>query len=250
MAKPIRNRPVLPVKLKTGSLRLAKANQVQRKTVVDLTVEELRKRILHGEYAEGSALRQDALAGDLGVSRIPVREALRQLEVEGLVTFSPHAGAVVSTLSLDEISELFELRAMLEADLMRRAVPNLTGDDLDRAASILEAYDHAFETGEVSEWGALNWEFHATLLSAANRPRTLNILSMLHNQGDVYTRMQLALTHGESRASEEHKAIARAAGVGDSALAAQLLKTHVETAGRSLIDFLRKHRENTSTAEE
>jgi DNA-binding GntR family transcriptional regulator len=218
------------------------ATVIKRKSVVDLTADGLRKRILRGEYAEGSALRQDALASDLGVSRIPVREALRQLEVEGLVTFSPHAGAVVSTLSLAEISELFELRAMLEADLMRRAVPNLTRDDHDRAASILEAYDAAFETGEVIEWGALNWEFHSTLLSAANRPRTLNLLSMLHNQGDVYTRMQLALTHGQSRASVEHKAIACAAAKGNAASAAMQIKAHVESAGRALVDFLQEHR--------
>jgi DNA-binding GntR family transcriptional regulator len=244
MAKPKRISSIVPVKHTAGTTRLLTATTtVKRKTVVDLTVEELRKRILRGEYAEGSALRQDALATDLGVSRIPVREALRQLEVEGLVTFSPHAGAVVSTLSLDEIAELFELRAMLEADLMRRAVPGLTSDDLDRAKTILEAYDHAFVTGQVSEWGALNWEFHATLLSAANRQRTLNLLSMLHNQGDVYTRMQLALTHGESRASQEHAAILRAAAQRDAALASQLLKTHVEAAGRSLVDFLCKHRQ-------
>jgi DNA-binding GntR family transcriptional regulator len=247
MGKPKRIHAILPRKVKSGKTRLVPAtNAVKRKTVVDLAVEELRKRILRGEYAEGSPLRQDALATDLGVSRIPVREALRQLEVEGLVTFSPHAGAVVSTLSLDEIVELFELRAMLEADLMLRAVPNLTQDDLDRADTILEAYDAAFESGDVSEWGALNWEFHSTLLSAANRPRTLNILSMLHNQGDVYTRMQLALTHGESRASVEHKAIARAAAQGNAEGAASQLKAHVESAGRALVNFLRKHREGAA----
>ena len=245
MPKPKRIRSVVAVKHKANTRLVATTTTVKRKTVVDLTVEELRKRILQGAYAEGSPLRQDALATDLGVSRIPVREALRQLEVEGLVTFSPHAGAVVSTLSLDEIVELFELRAMLEADLMRRAVPNLTRDDLERANTILEAYDAAFEAGEVSEWGALNWEFHSTLLSASNRPRTLNLLSMLHNQGDVYTRMQLALTHGESQASVEHKEIACLAAAGDAEAAAARLNAHVESAGRSLVNFLKTHRERS-----
>lgn len=231
-----------PLGRKGKVARLKPSGLVQRKTVVDLAVEELRERILRGDYAEGAPLRQDALAGDLGVSRIPIREALRQLEVEGLVTFSPHAGAVVSTLSLDEIAELFELRAMLEADLMRKAVPNLTRDDVERANTILEAYDAAFARGDVAEWGALNWEFHSTLLAAANRPRTLNILSMLHNQSDRYTRMQLTLTHGESRASGEHKSIARAAAQGDVETAARRIQSHVENAGRSLVDFLREHR--------
>src|SRR5690606_29038054 len=101
---------------------------MQRKTVVEMAVEILRDKILHGDYREGSPLRQDALAAELGVSRIPVREALRQLEVEGLVTFSPHLGAVVSSLSLNEIEELFDLRALLESELLRQAVKRMTDD--------------------------------------------------------------------------------------------------------------------------
>src|SRR5437660_12006142 len=89
--------------------------RIQRQTIASMTVEALRGRILRGDYPEGEPLRQDALADELGVSRIPVREALRQLEAEGLVTFSPHRGAVVSSLSLEEIEELFELRADIES---------------------------------------------------------------------------------------------------------------------------------------
>ena len=215
---------------------------VQRQTVVDLAVDELRERILRGDYPEGTPLRQDALANELGVSRIPIREALRQLEVEGLVSFSPHAGAVVSTLSLDEIAELFELRAMMEADLIRRSVPNLTKYDIERANTILEQYDAAFEVGDIAAWGELNWEFHSTLMSAARRPVSLNYLSLMHNQSDRYTRLQLTLTHGQIRASGEHRAIADAAASGDADLAGRLIKAHVENAGRSLVDFLREHR--------
>src|SRR5215217_1329322 len=92
---------------------------IQRQTIASMTVEALRERILRGDYPDGEPLRQDALAEELGVSRIPVREALRQLEAEGLVTFNPHRGAVVSSLSLEEIAELFELRAEIECDLVR-----------------------------------------------------------------------------------------------------------------------------------
>ena len=133
---------------------------LKRRTVVELTAEALRERILRGDYPEGTPLRQDALAAELGVSRIPVREALRQLEVEGLVTFSPHVGAIVSTLSLADITELFELRALLEAELLKRALPNLTPEIMDRADAVLDAYDAALDQGEVSAWGELNWESH------------------------------------------------------------------------------------------
>jgi DNA-binding GntR family transcriptional regulator len=215
---------------------------MQRKTVVDMAVEVMREKILRGDYPEHSALRQDALAAELGVSRIPVREALRQLEAEGLVTFSPHLGAVVSSLSLAEIEELFELRALLESDLARKAVQQMTPEVLERAESILEAYDTAFEEGDVAAWGALNWEFHATLLAAAGRSFTMGVLSTLHNQSDRYMRMQLALTHGERRASGEHRAILQAARQGDADGAAAQFAAHVLGAGASLSDFLRVHR--------
>jgi DNA-binding GntR family transcriptional regulator len=231
---------------KEGSMRSVARNDdrvvIQRKSVVDMAVEALREKILRGDYAEGAPLRQDALAADLGVSRIPVREALRQLEVEGLVTFSPHYGAVVTQLSLSEIQELFELRALLEGDLVRRAVPRLTADDVARAEAVLEAYDAAFERGDVAAWGELNWEFHSTLLAAADRPVTLNLLGTVHNQSDRYMRLQLKLTHGEIRASSEHRAILDAAKSGDGRRAAALMKEHVRNAGRSLVRFLRVHR--------
>src|SRR5438270_4983537 len=103
---------------------------IQRQTIASMTVEALRERILRGDYPDGEPLRQDALADELGVSRIPVREALRQLEAEGLVTFNPHRGAVVSSLSLDEIHELFELRAEIECDLLSPAIPKMSKEPL------------------------------------------------------------------------------------------------------------------------
>src|SRR5690242_5553775 len=118
---------------------------IQRQTVGSMTVEALRERILRGDYPEGEPLRQDALADELGVSRIPVREALRQLEAEGLVTFNPHRGAVVSSLSLDEIVELFELRADIECDLLARAIPRMERDQLNRAIEVLDEFEDALQ---------------------------------------------------------------------------------------------------------
>jgi DNA-binding GntR family transcriptional regulator len=221
---------------------------VQRKSVVDMAVELLRQKILRGDYPEASALRQDALAAELGVSRIPVREALRQLEAEGLVNFSPHLGAVVSSLSLGEIDELFNLRALLESELLRQAVERMTDDVLERAESVLDAYDAAFDRGDVAEWGTLNWEFHATLLAVSDRPLTLGVLSTLHNQSERYMRMQLALTHGEHRARGEHRAILAAARGNDAAEAARLMAEHIRGAGAALLEFLRVQRGGSEVA--
>ena len=215
---------------------------IERFTLAGATLQAIRERILSGAYAEGDPLRQDAIAAELGVSRIPVREALRQLEVEGLVTFSPHRGAVVSTFSLAEIEELFELRAQIEADLVRRAVPRMTPPDFARAEEVLDAYDSAFRRRDIAAWGELNWHLHSTVLAPAQRPLTLGIAARLHRHAERYARMQLALTHGESRASEEHRAIVTAARRHNADRAAQLMGAHITGAGRSLIRFLRERR--------
>lgn len=213
-----------------------------RQTLAAATVDGIRERILDRTYAEGEQLRQDVLAADLGVSRIPVREALRQLEAEGLVTFNPHRGAVVSSLSIADIEELFALRARLESQLLRRAVPLLTRADFERAVEILDEYDVAFRDREVAAWGDLNWQFHSTLYSAAKRPVTMGVVERLHLHANRYARMQLALTHGESRAQDEHRAILAAARKRTPARASSLLTAHIQGAGRSLVRFLRGER--------
>jgi len=207
-----------------------------------MTVDALRERILRGDYPDGEPLRQDALADELGVSRIPVREALRQLEAEGLVTFHPHRGAVVSSLSLDEIAELFELRAEIECDLLRRAIPNMTQEQLDRAIEVLDEFEAALHAGEASRWGPLNWHFHAALYAPANRSFTMSVLQRLHRHSDRYFRMHVLLAHGGARANDEHRAIAAAVARKDVKAASQLMQEHILGAGQSLLEFLQEQR--------
>jgi DNA-binding GntR family transcriptional regulator len=235
-------RPRLAAVTPEGPARVRNVLPIQRQTLTGMTLDALRDRILHGEYPEGEPLRQDAIADELGVSRIPVREALRQLEAEGLVTFSPHRGAVVSTMSLPEIAELFELRAEIESDLVRRAIPHMKAEDHARAKEILQAYEVALRAGEVSKYGELNWQFHSTLYAPAARAFTMGMVAKLHHQSDRYLRMQLALTHGETRAKDEHRGIATAAKQADVRLAAKLMREHILGAGRSLLTFLEGHR--------
>jgi DNA-binding GntR family transcriptional regulator len=218
------------------------ARPVARQTVAAATLQAIRDNILSGDYREGEQLRQDALAAQLGVSRIPVREALRQLEAEGLVTFHPHRGAVVSSFSIGEIEELFELRAQIETDLLRRAIPHLTDEALEAAEVLLDAFEAAFARNDVAAWGHLNWRFHATLYAPAERPLTIGIVENLHYHADRYARMQLVLTRGEAKADAEHRALLAAARERHVELACQLLNDHILGAGRTLATFLRDQR--------
>jgi DNA-binding GntR family transcriptional regulator len=218
------------------------------RTVAARAYDALRDRIIRGDLPEGMPLRQDALAAELGVSRIPVREALRQLEAEGLVTFRPYAGAVVSTLSIAEIEELFSLRALIETDVLGRAVGHLNAEHLERAEEVLEAFEDAFRRRDVSSWGTLNWEFHSTLYAVAAQPLTMSVLEMLHHHCERYTRAQLSLTRWEGRAMREHRAILDLVRVGDRPGAKRLLRSHILSAGEAMAVFLREQREAVGSA--
>jgi DNA-binding GntR family transcriptional regulator len=216
---------------------------IERQTVAAATTRALREKILSGEIGEGEQLRQDALAAEYGVSRIPLREALRQLEAEGLVSFYPHRGAVVSTLSLAEIEELFEIRALIEPDVLRRAIPKLTEDDFLRAEEILDTARASFQSAtHVGQWGELNWKFHSTLYAPAGRPRSMAVIEKLNINIDRYLRIQLLLTNGTGRAYDDHHAMLDACRERDVAGATRMLKRHILEAGRSLVECLQQQR--------
>lgn len=206
-----------------------------RQTTTMMVAEELRRRILRGELAEGNQLRQEALARELGVSRIPVREALRQLDAEGLVTHVSHKGAVVSKLSVEEVYELFEIRLALEPWLLREAIPAMEELDLDTAQQLL---DQMIGNENITEWGTLNWRFHEALYAPAKRRETLKILSRIHAALDRYVRLQIALTSGQLRAHQEHKEILDCCRQRDSDRAARLLETHIHGVKDGLRDHL------------
>jgi DNA-binding GntR family transcriptional regulator len=226
----------------TATVPRERGGILKRQTVTEATAAALRERILAGDYAEGENLRQDALAAELGVSRIPIREAFRQLEAEGLVTLHAHRGAVVSSLSLDEIAELFDLRALLEPDLLARAIPRMTEADLLGADRILQSYETLLRGSDVHAWGEMNSEFHLTLYRPSGRSRSLGLVQSLLGNTDRYTRLQLVLTSGVERARAEHAQLLKLCRLGDAQEAGDLLRRHVQMAGADLLAFLRQHR--------
>jgi DNA-binding GntR family transcriptional regulator len=220
----------------------ASNNGIPRLSLASAVADKLRGMIIHGDVQEGEQLRQDAIAADFQVSRIPVREALRQLEAEGLIKIVAHRGAVVSALSADEIEELFDIRALLECAVLKVSIPNLTEADFEKAESILETYEKALWMKEVGTWGRLNWQFHSMLYSRANRPHFMSIIKMLNNNGDRYTRLQLYLTQAFERAKQEHRALLELCRKREAAGASDLLEKHIHNAGSMLKEFVKTHR--------
>jgi DNA-binding GntR family transcriptional regulator len=215
---------------------------IQHRTMAAAAADALRRRILEGAYPAGRPLRQDALAEEFGISRIPVREALLQLEAEGLVRILPHRGAVVSELSVDEIEELFELRALIEPRLLRRSAPRLTAEDHAALRAILAEFGAALRGGEAGRWGELNTLFHLRLYGRAGRPRSLALVSNLLRDCDRHTRLQLTQTDGRARAEREHGELLALCEAGDVRAAARLLRAHIEHVRDALVGFVRSRR--------
>src|SRR5215813_11316081 len=122
-----------------------KFEPIPRQSLSSAVVERLREKILNGELREGEQLRQDAIAAEFQISRIPVREALSHLAAEGLITIVANRSAVVSSLSPEEIMELFETRAVLECYMLRNAIPNLKPADFQKAEGILKQFEESLE---------------------------------------------------------------------------------------------------------
>jgi DNA-binding GntR family transcriptional regulator len=212
------------------------------RTMAAAAAAELRRRILEGTYPGGHPLRQDALAEEFGVSRIPVREALLQLEAEGLVRILPHRGAVVSELSAEEVEDIFELRAVLEPRLLRLSVPRLEAEDFQALRTILAEYGEELRAGHVGRWGELNTAFHLRLYGRAGRPRSLALVANLLRECDRHTRLQLTQTGGRARAEREHAELLTLCEDRNVPAAARLLRGHIEHVREALVRFIRERR--------
>jgi DNA-binding GntR family transcriptional regulator len=219
---------------------------IPRQSLTSAVAEKLRDQIIRGEIAEGAQLRQDVIAGQYRVSRIPVREALRQLDAEGLITIVPNRGAIVPELSPSDIEELFAIRALLEPEVLKLSIPRLTPADLGQAETVLNKYMSELRREEHMEnWGRMNWQFHSILYSRAERPHFMSIIRNVNHNGERYTRLQLYLTHGMKRANEEHHQILKLCRKNEVAAACKLLRQHIQHAGQSLKQVLEERRPGT-----
>ena len=200
-------------------------------------VDRLRHDILRGGFEPGLPLRQDEIAARCGVSKIPVREALLQLVAEGLVVLQPNRGFTVAGLQPQEAEEILEIRAVLECQAMRDAMPKMTDADVGRAAVIL---DQAEATDALDRWSDLNWEFHATLYAPAKRKRLLDLIRQVSNPTDRYIRVLISNANYRGRAEREHRAILSACDVRNAEAAAALLDQHIRQTGVLLAAFLKE----------
>lgn len=189
-------------------------------------LEELRRRILHGDLKPGDRILADTVAEELGVSRIPVREALRVLEGERQVSYEPHRGYFVTELRFADLIELYLMRHLLEADALRRSVPKLDQEDFDRMELALVELKEAHENGDVARHSVANRRFHFAFLEQLEMPRLLAEIKALYDQCDGYGSLYYNSTRNRQTVRRDHAALAKAARVRDAEKVIALLCEH------------------------
>jgi DNA-binding GntR family transcriptional regulator len=196
----------------------------------------LREAIAGGALMPGTALRQDELAARFGFSRMPIRDALRQLEVEGIVSIHPTRGASVATMDRTEISEIYAVRELLEVEALRLSCSNLTAETLNAAGSVLDRID---AEASVAHWGTLNCSFHLKLYSACGNVRLLGLIEAQHKAADRYVRILLSGLDYRANSQNEHRELLAACKKRDGRTAAKWLKEHLRNGSKTLVSVVR-----------
>ena len=189
----------------------------------------LASRIISGEIEAGARLRQDRIAEEFGASHVPVREAFRRLESQGLVVSVPRKGVRVSGFTPDEVREVAEMRASLEVLALRHAAPNLSKSILDEAEQATQASDHA---RDVIAWEEANRRFHRLILTPCRMPRLLRAIDDLHMASARFL-FSGWRAEWETPTDRDHRAILAALRAGDIDGAATALAKHVGQSATS-----------------
>jgi DNA-binding GntR family transcriptional regulator len=206
------------------------------RTAQAAVAERLRAEILTGALRPGARLLQSAVAVRMGTSTTPVREALRELAVEGLLDVDAHRGVIVHEPTAEELEEVYAIRLLLEPASIAKTAQAITEHDLRRAEEILERMEREPDPGS---WAWLNREFHGLLAEASRSPLLSQTLANLRNRSALYVALCL---QGNPRrlatGNQEHRRLLEACRAGDADGAVDTVRTHLESTLSLAVDYL------------
>jgi DNA-binding GntR family transcriptional regulator len=195
-------------------------------TVQEFVLEELRRAVVTGELKPGQPIRQEAIAENLGVSRVPLREALKILEGEGQVVHRAHHGYIVAELSLPDLLEVYRIREILEAEAARSAVEKLTDVDIGRIVDAQRDVETASAQGDLQAMAVANRQLHFAIIEGCRMPQLVRIIRNLWNTTDAYRSVYYNSPTNRERVEQEHREIVDAVSDRDAERLIRALAEH------------------------
>lgn len=217
---------------------------IQWQSMADAATAALRELIVSGELPEGAPLRQDELAGKLGVSRTPLREAITRLDGEGLVRSDRHRGAVVRKPTAAELAEVYDIRELLECHAGRLAVRNATPEDIAHLRKVLAQFE---EAASIEEWAQLNTRFHTDMYAIAHGELLSDLIAKLRNRSEFYIRVLVSTPGRSHQAEEDHRQILEALVSRDAHALEEAIRLHLRHTVAAVTDDLSESINREST---
>lgn len=211
----------------------------QRRSSGDGVTSAVRALLAGGEFLPGMQIRQAEIAERLGVSRTPVREALKHLQAEGVVNHSPHVGYVLARFSEEHLSEIYLMRRLLETEVLRN-VRKPSSDELSNLQQINADFAKAADTGEIGELIQRNREFHFQIFALAGMEFILKEIVRLWDASEFYRSLYAQDDRVRKRVIREHQAMIRALKVGDAETLVDVMNQHREASRVQVIELIRR----------
>lgn len=206
-------------------------------TVTDFVTQNIRERIVSGEYPPGLKLDQYTLVSEFGASIIPVRESLRQLESQGFIRLYPHRGAFVADVSLEEVQEIYLIRETLEEMATRLAVPNLTDADIDQLDTLVFSWHAAIDRRDYEHILDLSRQFSFVIYEASRKPLLCQTIHGLWNRSQIYRQLTVHMPGHLQRADKNYRGILRHIKRRDAEGAAALIRKNLHQTVLSFMTF-------------
>lgn len=211
----------------------------------EVVCEALREAIRNGVLKPGERLMEIQLAEELGVSRTPVREAIRKLELEGYVVMMPRRGTYVASMSIRDINEIFEIRTALESLSNGLAAEHITEEELEHLQRLLVIIGGYIKAGDIEKIVETDIEFHDLMYHAARNQRLVGIISNLRDQLTRFRTLSMSYPGRLEATIEEHKAIVEAIANGDRKMASKAAERHMENSEKTLLKAMEAIQQKT-----
>lgn len=211
----------------------------------EVVCEALREAIRNGVLKPGERLMEIQLAEELGVSRTPVREAIRKLELEGYVVMMPRRGTYVASMSIRDINEIFEIRTALESLSNGLAAEHITEEELEHLQRLLVIIGGYIKAGDIEKIVETDIEFHDLMYHAARNQRLVGIISNLRDQLTRFRTLSMSYPGRLEATIEEHKAIVEAIANGDRKMASKAAEKHMENSEKTLLKAMEAIQQQT-----